>query len=253
MPGEIPCAVRAHPTAARVALHPVRKGDIGGRRDRRPAGPVVFVSIGFIPRDASFSFFLCRIPPCLRIQCLGQYQSSPDTERSCAAESSQPQHDDEVEHSVSRAGVLSELRAFFAYFVTTGLLKSNPTNGFRVKKPKKQPPTTLDEEQLTAILTAAYLGYRRVEQAAPRRGLPRCLRWLAARDWAIVSLLITSGIRTKEIMSLHADAVDLQSRLIRISGKGDQAHTVRQRIIPLSEPFTPVSYTHLTLPTKRIV
>lgn len=140
--------------------------------------------------------------------------------------------------AVSRAGVLSELRAFFAYFVTTGLLKSNPTNGFRVKKPKKQPPTALDEEQLTAILAAAYLGYRRVQQAAPRRGLPRCLRWLAARDWAIVSLLITSGIRTKEIMSLRTDAVDLQSRLIRISGKGDRAHTVRQRIIPLSEPFT---------------
>lgn len=140
--------------------------------------------------------------------------------------------------AVSRAGVLTELRAFFAYFVTTGLLKSNPTNGFRVKKPKKQPPTALDEEHLTAILASAYLDYRRVEQAAPRRGLPRCLGWLAARDWAIVSLLITSGIRTKEIMSLHADAVDLQSRLIRISGKGDRAHTVRQRIIPLSEPFT---------------
>lgn len=140
--------------------------------------------------------------------------------------------------AVSRAGVLTELRAFFAYFVTTGLLKSNPTNGFRVKKPKKQPPTTLDEEQLTAILTAAYLGYRRLEESAPRRGLPQCLGWLAARDWAIVSLLITSGIRTKEIMSLHTDAVDLPSRLIRISGKGDQAHTVRQRIIPVSEPFT---------------
>jgi len=39
-------------------------------------------------------------------------------------------------------------------------------------------------------------------------------------------------------MSLHADAVDLHSRLIRISGKGDRAHTVRQRVIPLSEPFT---------------
>ena len=140
--------------------------------------------------------------------------------------------------AVSRAGVLTELRAFFAYFVTTGLLKSNPTNGFRVKKPKNQPPTALNEEQLTAILAAAYLSYRHLEQAAPRRGLPRCLRWLAARDWAIVSLLITSGIRTKEIMSLHTKAVDLQSRLIRISGKGDRAHTVRQRIIPLSERFT---------------
>ncbi|MCX7038095.1 MAG: tyrosine-type recombinase/integrase [Spirochaetes bacterium] len=137
--------------------------------------------------------------------------------------------------AVSRAAALTELRAFFAYFITTGLLKNNPTDGFRVKKPKIQPPSALEEKQLTALLAAACLRYRRAQQAAPRRGLPR---WLAARDWAIVSLLITSGIRTKEITSLHADAVDLHSRLIRISGKGDRAHTVRQRIIPVSEPFT---------------
>jgi integrase/recombinase XerC len=140
--------------------------------------------------------------------------------------------------AVSRAGVLSELRAFFAYFVTAGLVKSDPTRGFRVKKPRKQPPMALDEQQLTTLLTASYLGYRRVEQTAGRRGFPRCLHWLAARDWAIVSLLVTTGIRAKEIMSLHTDAVDLQSRLIRISGKGDRRHIVRQRIIPVSEPFT---------------
>jgi len=57
--------------------------------------------------------------------------------------------------AVFRAGVLSELRAFFAYFVTTGLLKSNPTKGFRVKKPRKQPPTALNEEQLTAVSSRA--------------------------------------------------------------------------------------------------
>jgi integrase/recombinase XerD len=37
---------------------------------------------------------------------------------------------------------------------------------------------------------------------------------------------------------MHTDAVDLRARLIRISGKGDREHTVRQRLIPLGEPFT---------------
>jgi site-specific recombinase XerD len=36
----------------------------------------------------------------------------------------------------------------------------------------------------------------------------------------------------------RVDDLDLHSRLIRISGKGDRAHTIRQRIIPLSEPFS---------------
>jgi site-specific recombinase XerD len=140
--------------------------------------------------------------------------------------------------AVSRAGVLCELRSFFGFLVSAEVLKTNPTTGLRVKKTRKRPPAALSEEELTQVLSAAYLRYRRFEQTGPRRGLPRCLRWLAARDWAIVSLLITSGIRTKEIMSMSTNAVDLRARLIRISGKGDRQHAIRQRIIPLREPFT---------------
>jgi len=54
----------------------------------------------------------------------------------------------------------------------------------------------------------------------------------------MVSLLITTGIRSKEIACLHTDSIDFAQRLIKITGKGDSLHTVRERIIPLSEPIT---------------
>jgi len=56
-------------------------------------------------------------------------------------------------------------------------------------------------------------------------------RWLAARDLAIISMLICTGIRTKEIASLHIDSVDLRERVIKIKGKGDGAHKIRCSII----------------------
>ena len=57
--------------------------------------------------------------------------------------------------AVSRAGVLYQLRSFLGFFVAAGVLKTNPTTGLRVKKPRKHPPTALGEQELTRILTAA--------------------------------------------------------------------------------------------------
>jgi site-specific recombinase XerD len=140
--------------------------------------------------------------------------------------------------AVSRANTLSGLRAFFCLFTVSGILKTNPTTGLRVKKPKKQPPTALSEQELTGIFTTAYLDFRRYEELTPRTYKQALSRWLAARDWAIVSLLITTGIRSKEIARLQTDSIDFAQRLIKISGKGDSLHTVRERIVPLSEPLT---------------
>ncbi len=140
--------------------------------------------------------------------------------------------------ATSRAATLTALRRFFAFFITSGVLRTNPTATLRVKKPKKRPDPALSEQQLTRIITTAYLNYRQHEEAVPNGHEQVVLRWLAARDWAIVSLLITTGIRCKEIAQLHTDSIDLKQRFIKINGKGDPRHTVRERIIPVTEPIT---------------
>jgi site-specific recombinase XerD len=139
---------------------------------------------------------------------------------------------------ISQASTLTGLRTFFAFFATSGVLKTNPTATLRVKKPKKRPYPALSEQQLTRIITTTYLNYRQYEEVLPNNHNQVVLRWLAARDWAIVSLLITTGIRCKEIAQLHTDSIDLKQRFIKINGKGDPRHTVRERIIPVTEPIT---------------
>jgi len=139
--------------------------------------------------------------------------------------------------AISKASTLTELRTFFAFFITSGVLRTNPTATIRVKKLKKRPQPVLSEQQLTRIFTTAYLNYQHYEEVVPSSRDQAILRWLAARDWAILSILITTGIRSKEIARLHTDSIDFNQRLIKISGKGDPKHTVRERIIPVTEPI----------------
>ena len=140
--------------------------------------------------------------------------------------------------AVSRASTLTALRTFFAFFITSGVLQTNPTATLRVKKPKKRPHPALSEQQLTRVFTTAYLNYRQYEEILPCSHNQAAVRWVAARDWAIVSLLITTGIRCKEIAHLHTDSIDFTQRFIKINGKGDCRYTVRERTIPVTEPLT---------------
>ena len=139
--------------------------------------------------------------------------------------------------AASRATILSTLRAFFTFFTASGVIPSDPTTGFRVKKQKKHPPNALSEAELTTIFQAAYFNFRQYEDLPAGGGKQACSRWLAARDWAIVSLLITTGIRVKEIAALHTDSIDFSRRLITVDGKGAGRYAVRQRILPVSEPI----------------
>lgn len=137
----------------------------------------------------------------------------------------------------SRATILSDLRSFFSFFTAQKAIKCNPTRNIRIKKPKKNDKTAISEEELTLIFKSAYLNYQQYENVLLTDYKLTLERWLAARDWAIISLLICTGIRTKEIASLHIDSVDLRERMIKIKGKGDGAHKIKERVIPVTEPI----------------
>lgn len=145
----------------------------------------------------------------------------------------------EIEHSYSpssKAAVLTTLRSFFRFLATQKLIKHNPTGNIRVKKVKKIDKTAFSEEELTLILTAAYLNYQQYENLLTVDSTLTLKRWLAARDWAIICLLICTGLRSKEIASLKTDSIDFRERVINIEGKGDSTYRIRERIIPLTEP-----------------
>ena len=137
----------------------------------------------------------------------------------------------------SKATVLTSIRRFFAFFAAQGLMKANVTANITIKKVKKVDKTALCEEDLARVFEAAYLEYQRYEDIINPDSTETQKRWLAARNWAIICLLICTGVRRKEIMSLKTDSIDFAQRVIRIEGKGDNRHHIRQRTIPVTEPI----------------
>lgn len=83
---------------------------------------------------------------------------------------------------------------------------SNPKAGFAL-------PRTLSEKEIEALLSA------------PDESTP-----LGLRDRAMLELLYASGLRVSELVSIPRDRVDLESGILRVSGKGG-----RERLVPFGE------------------
>lgn len=103
-----------------------------------------------------------------------------------------------------------EVRCFFNWLVEAGYLEHNPFRGLRnVRLPRKiiRPFTPAD---VTALLSAC------------DHGTPAGLR-----DRAMVLLLLDTGIRCSELVSLQAADLDLEGRRLRVlHGKGQKQRVV---------------------------
>lgn len=111
----------------------------------------------------------------------------------------------------SRATVWSincDVRAFLHWCVNEGILDEPPfRQGDFVPKPKPQPkPLTLNE--VAQVMNA----------------LESESGWLAARDRAIVTTLLTTGMRRGELLQLRVG--DLDHRPVIVRQKGDRSHAV---------------------------
>jgi site-specific recombinase XerD len=108
------------------------------------------------------------------------------------------------------------LRRYFAWLSRTG--KIDVTPAARVSAPA-------GEARLPHVLTRAELTSLLDEQRAddqPERAL---------RDRAVLELLYGSGLRVSELSSLNRDSIDLDTRTLRVWGKGS-----KERVLPMTAP-----------------
>jgi integrase/recombinase XerC len=105
---------------------------------------------------------------------------------------------------------LSSLRSFFRYLIRERVVKSNPASEVRAPKAPKRLPKTMDADMMGRLLEM------------PRNDP------LSIRDWAIMELLYSSGLRLAELVSLDMTDIDLSERTVRVTGKGNKT-----RIVPL--------------------
>jgi integrase/recombinase XerC len=116
----------------------------------------------------------------------------------------------EEKASVSVNRALSSLRGFFRYLERFGYRSDNPTSGQKNLKTPKNLPVFLWEKEM-----AAYAA------------LPDDLGILwPERDYAIIMLMYSGGLRVSELCSLEVGELDGDLRGARVLGKGNKERQV---------------------------
>jgi len=112
--------------------------------------------------------------------------------------------------SRSAGRALSAVRGFYRFATAHLGFATDPTDDLSNPKTGFTLPRTLTEKEIDALLAA-----------------PDVERPLGLRDRAMLELLYASGLRVSELVSLPRDRVDLETRILRVSGKGG-----RERLVP---------------------
>ena len=114
----------------------------------------------------------------------------------------------------SIARKLSAIRSFYRYLMREGILSSNPMEDTSSPKLDKRLPSFLTFEQTKELLSA------------PDLSTPKGIR-----DRALMELIYASGLRVSELAKLNLEDIDLESREIRVLGKGS-----KERVVLMGKP-----------------
>ena len=105
-------------------------------------------------------------------------------------------------------------RSFFRHLQLLGVRSDNPAAELDLPRRARRLPRTLSPGEAGRLIEAA-------TGTAPR----------ALRDRALVELLYGGGLRVSEAVGLEKGGVDLDERLVRVTGKGD-----KERVVPIGRP-----------------
>jgi len=108
---------------------------------------------------------------------------------------------------------LSALRSFFHFLEKNGLITINPAADVATPKQGKYIPTYLPVDDMFRLLEG------------PDKEKP-----LGSRDWAILEVLYSCGLRVAELVGLNLSSIDFEQRLVKVVGKGD-----KERMVPIGK------------------
>lgn len=118
--------------------------------------------------------------------------------------------------------LLSATRTFYHYLNREGWVDKNPALAVQAPKSGRRLPATLDPDQVNQLLT-------------PPNDEP-----ITLRDFAMMELIYSSGLRVSEVVSLRIQMVDLGDASLRVVGKGQKTRDLpigRQAVQALKNWF----------------
>ena len=115
---------------------------------------------------------------------------------------------------------ISSLRSFFKYLVREGIVLNNPAKSVATPKAEKYLPTALTVDEAFRMMDSprTSIGRHSSDNASEKE----------LRDWAILELLYSSGIRVGELVGLNLNRLDLDLGIVIVMGKGG-----KERIVPV--------------------
>ena len=105
---------------------------------------------------------------------------------------------------------LSAVRSFYNYLLRERLVTRNPAHDVRAPKTESRLPDTLNVDDVNRLLNVADTDL------------------LVIRDLAMLELMYSSGLRLSELVGLDTGDVDMQERIVRVTGKG-----AKTRVVPV--------------------
>ena len=109
----------------------------------------------------------------------------------------------------SIARKLASLKSFFRFLHEEGIVDSNPAEELNVRRPHRNLPSALSEEEVVRLLNAA----------GSRSGLE------GSRDRVMFELTYAAGLRVSEVVGpkgLQLSSLNIDNGWIRVKGKGDK-------------------------------
>lgn len=111
--------------------------------------------------------------------------------------------------SVSIQSRIRALRAFLAFCYTEGYISTNLTERFKLPRAKRPAIDVLTDEEVDRILSSF-----------------NCKRDYQLRNYCICSLMLDSGLRLNEVVTLTVDHLHLAEGYCIVEGKGNKERTV---------------------------
>jgi integrase/recombinase XerD len=120
---------------------------------------------------------------------------------------------------------VSAVRTYFRHLILIGTKTENPAASLQLPRRARRLPRALSPSETERLIEAA------------TGSSPRCLR-----DRALVELMYGAGLRVSETVGLEKSAVDLDDRVVLVTGKGG-----KQRVVPLGRPAAEAVRRYLAL------
>lgn len=135
---------------------------------------------------------------------------------------------------LSRASIqltFSALRTFYRYLLKHRHVSSTPIRGISLPKLARRLPRFVPEHQMSGLLNAPLQNLSSQQATAREAGSPPPEASDSYRDAAVLELIYSSGLRISEVCGARVEDLNIQSRVLRVRGKGR-----KEREVPIGIP-----------------